>query len=146
MKIERAKTAAVQRTGEAGRTAQLGAQLMGKDYLQDSTRGGYRLGISQAISNTVSGFFTDQPAAKALPLKERAAIAQNGLERLAKQQPDLFKVTDQDSHHARLEKGKLNDSLALLRQVAAGGTLPPRGWGDAGARALVGDMLIADDR
>lgn len=122
------------------------AATLSKDYLPEVTRGGYRLGVSDGVMNAVSGFFTEEPAARGLTVRERATVAMTAMERLEKTNPELFKVRADDGLHQRAEKAKLSEASAMLRQVTLTGQLPERGWGVNPTRTLVGHMIIADDR
>lgn len=120
--------------------------LAGPEYLQDAVRRGYSLGISDGITNAISSFFTDTPAAMRLPLGERAALALEGLEQVKARQPEIFKANPGDEAHARAEKAKLNEALVMLAQVKSTGALPERGWGLNPARTMVAHLLVAADR
>lgn len=122
------------------------ATLIGPDYLQDAVRGGYRLAISDAITNAFGSFFTDTPAAMKLPLGERAGLALESLAQLKARQPEIFQAKPGDEAHVRSEKAKLSEVLSMLAEVKATGVLPERGWGLNPARTMVAHLLIAADR
>jgi hypothetical protein len=124
----------------------LGAAVAGNDYMAGAAAHGYRLGVSDALMHAASGFFQEEPAARGLSLGERAAVVSKGLERLRVTTPELFRLEPGDDFHARLEKTKLNDAVSMLNQVTVTGKLPERGWSANATRALVGHMIVADDR